>query len=100
MDKIASLREMMALNMAKLGLFGELVHCSGGYHHDLRHEVSHGKELRHYRLKEYLTRNCENYPTHEIGPIAQVLDINRGNRFVSLTSTASKAVSSHTSYTL
>ena len=88
-------REMMALNMAKLGVFGTLVHCSGGYHHDLRNEVSFGKELRHYRLNEYLTRNCENYPTHEIGPIAQVLDINRGNRFVSLTSTASKSAGLH-----
>ena len=37
-------------------------------------------------------RNCENYPTHELGPIAQWLDINRGNRMVSLTSTASKSV--------
>lgn len=88
-------RELMALNMVKLGVFGEIVHCSGGYHHDLRYEVSHGKELRHYRLNEYLTRNCENYPTHEIGPIAQVLDINRGNRFISLTSTASKAAGLH-----
>ena len=77
--------ELMVLNMVKQGVFGEIVHCSGGYHHDLRHEITHGKELRHYRLNEYLTRNCENYPTHELGPIAQVLDINRGNRFVSLT---------------
>ena len=84
-------RELMALNMAKLGLFGKIVHCTGGYMHDLRYEVSHGKELRHYRLDEYLSRNCENYPTHEIGPIAKILDINNGNRFVSLTSTASKA---------
>ena len=36
-----------------------------------------------------MTRNCENYPTHEIGPIAKVLNINYGNRMVSLTSTAS-----------
>ena len=88
-------REMMVLNMVKQGIFGEIVHCKGGYHHDLRHEVTHGKELRHYRLNEYLTRNCENYPTHEIGPIAQVLDINRGNRFVSLSSIASKSVGMH-----
>ncbi len=52
--------ELMVLNMVKQGVFDEVVHCSGGYHHDLRHEVSHGKELRHYRLNEYLTRNCEN----------------------------------------
>lgn len=87
--------ELMVMNMVKQGIFGEIVHCSGGYHHDLRHEVSHGKELRHYRLNEYLTRNCENYPTHEIGPIAQVLDINRGNRFLRLTSMASKAAGLH-----
>ncbi len=87
--------ELMVLNMVKQGVFGEVVHCSGGYHHDLRHEVSHGKELRHYRLNEYLTRNCENYPTHEIGPIAQILDINHGNRFVRLTSMASKSAGLH-----
>ena len=85
----------MVLNMVRKGVFGEIVHCSGGYHHDLRHEITHGKELRHYRLNEYLTRNCENYPTHELGPIAQVLDINRGNRFVSLTATASKSAGLH-----
>ena len=87
--------ELMVLNMVKQGVFGEIVHCSGGYLHDLRHEVSYGKELRHYRLNEYLTRNCENYPTHEIGPIARVLDINHGNRFVRLTSMASKAAGLH-----
>lgn len=86
-------RELMILNMVKQGLLGEIVHCSGGYHHDLRDEVAFGKEKRHYRLQEYLTRNCENYPTHELGPIARILDINNGNRFVSLTSTASKAAS-------
>lgn len=88
-------RELMVLNMVRQGLFGEIVHCSGGYLHDLRQEVAFGKEKRHYRLDEYLTRNCENYPTHEIGPIARILDINNGNRFVSLTSTSSKAVGLH-----
>lgn len=88
-------REMMVLNMVKKGVFGEIVHCSGGYRHDLRTEVGYGRENRHYRLDEYLTRNCENYPTHELGPIAQVLDINRGNRFLSLTATASKAAGMH-----
>jgi len=87
--------ELMVLNMVKKGIFGEIVHCSGGYHHDLRHQIAFGKEDRSYRLDEYLTRNCENYPTHEIGPIAQILDINRGNRFVSLTSTSSKSRGLH-----
>ena len=88
-------REMMALNMVKKGVFGEIVHCSGGYHHDLREEIGFGRENRHYRLDEYLTRNCENYPTHELGPSAKILDINHGNRFVSLTATASKAAGMH-----
>ncbi|MBP3936313.1 MAG: Gfo/Idh/MocA family oxidoreductase [Clostridia bacterium] len=83
--------ELMILNMVRQGLFGEVVHCRGGYCHDLRDEVGYGREIRHYRLDNYLRRNCENYPTHEIGPIANVLNINRGNRFVSLYSMASKA---------
>ncbi len=84
-------REMMVLNMVEKGVLGEVVHCAGGYMHDLRSEIAFGKENRHYRLAEYLNRNCENYPTHELGPIAKVLNINKGNRFLTLTSVASKA---------
>lgn len=83
--------ELMVTNMVRQGLFGDVVHCSGGYMHDLRSEITHGKENRHYRLRNYLTRNCENYPTHELGPIAKLLGINRGNLMVSLTSVASAA---------
>ena len=88
-------RELMVLNMVKQGLFGDIMHCAGGYCHDLRSEIAGGKENRHYRLRNYLNRNCENYPTHEIGPIAKVLDINRGNRMLSLTSMASAAKGMH-----
>lgn len=84
-------REMMVLNMVRQGLFGEVVHCAGGYQHDLRREIAFGRERRHYRLRNYISRNCENYPTHELGPIAKVLDINHGNRMLTLSSTASKA---------
>lgn len=83
--------EMMVMNMVKMGLFGEIISCSGGYCHDLRSEITRGNENRHYRLRNYLTRNCENYPTHELGPIAQVLNVNRGNRMVSLVSMATKS---------
>lgn len=83
--------ELMVLNMVRQGLFGDVVHCDGGYLHDLRDEVSRGNENRHYRFREYLTGNKENYPTHEIGPIAKLLRINNGNRFVSLVSVASRA---------
>lgn len=88
-------REMMVLNMVQKGVLGEIVHCSGGYQHDLRREIAFGRENRHYRLRNYLTRNCENYPTHDLGPIAKVLKINRGNRMITLTSTASKAAGLH-----
>lgn len=82
-------RELMALNMARLGIFGSVVHCSGGYMHDLREEIVNGDINRHYRQRNYMLRNCENYPTHELGPIMPVLNINHGNRFVSLNSVAS-----------
>ena len=88
-------REMMVLNMTRQGLLGEIVHCSGGYHHDLRSEIAYGAENRHYRLRNYLTRNCDNYPTHDLGPIARILDINHGNRMMTLSSTASKAAGLH-----
>ena len=88
-------RELMIKNMVELGLFGRIVHCSGGYQHDLREEIAFGVENRHYRLRNYLSRNCENYPTHELGPIARILGINKGNRMVSLTSTASCAAGMH-----
>lgn len=88
-------RELMVLNMVQKGIFGEIVHCAGGYMHDLREEIAFGVEKRHYRLRNYLNRNCENYPTHELGPIAKVLGINRGNRMLSLTSTSSKASGLH-----
>ncbi len=83
--------EMLISNMVADGLFGEIVHCHGAYGHDLRDEVCTGKEKRHYRLNEYINRNCENYPTHELGPIAKILNINHGNRMVKLVSMASKA---------
>ena len=83
--------ELLATAMARKGMFGTIVHCSGAYGHDLRREVSHGLINRHYRFKNYENRNLENYPTHELGPIARLLNINRGNRFVSVSAFASKA---------
>ena len=88
-------KELLVMNMVRQGLFGEIVHCAGGYQHDLRNEIAGGKETKHYRLRNYINRNCENYPTHELGPIAKLLDINNGNRMVSLTSTASCAKGLH-----
>lgn len=87
--------ELMCMNIAEKGEFGEIVHCEGGYHHDLREEVTAGNENRHYRLRNYTLRNCDNYPTHALGPIAKLLKINHGNRMLSLVSVASKSAGLH-----
>lgn len=84
--------ELLALNMKRLGLLGKIVYCEGGYCHDLREQIAFGLENRHYRFLQYKNRNTENYPTHEIGPIAKLLDINCGNRFLSLHSVSTKSV--------
>lgn len=84
--------ELMVRNMADKGVLGHIVHCEGGYRHDLRSELSGGRKNRHYRLDNYIHRNAENYPTHELGPIAKILKINRGNRLLSLVSVSSKAM--------
>ena len=80
--------EMALYNMVKQGLFGEIIHMQGGYQHDLRDEISLGRENRHGRLYNFQHRNGELYPTHQLGPISKVLDINRGNRYVSVSSFA------------
>lgn len=82
--------ELMTLNMVEKGVLGEIIHASGGYMHDLRDEVSEGYYRKHYRLDNYRKRNAENYPTHELGPIAKILKINEGNRFMTLSSHVSK----------
>lgn len=87
-------RELMLLRVVREGLLGELVHCDGGYHHDLREcDLFRGLdgERPHYRLHSYLDRNCDQYPTHELGPIMKLLSIGRGNRMLSLSSFASKS---------
>lgn len=83
--------ELLATSLVRHGILGDIVHCHGAYGHFLGDEVASGEQIRHYRLRNYLTRNCENYPTHELGPIAKIMNINRGNRMVSLVSVASRA---------
>lgn len=83
--------ELLSTALVRAGKLGEIVHCHGAYAHDLRDEISGGNIRRHYRLPHYKNRNCENYPTHELGPIAKILNIARGNRMLSLVSVASKA---------
>ncbi len=84
--------ELLTTSLVRNGALGTVVYCHGAYGHDLREEILGGNVNRHYRLENYKHRNCDNYPTHEIGPIAKLLNVNRGNRLVSLTSMASKSV--------
>jgi hypothetical protein len=80
--------ELLTLNMARNGLFGELVHAEGAYIHDLSKDWLFNKNAYadQWRLKENVGRNGSLYPTHGIGPIAQCLNINRGDRMDYLTS--------------
>jgi hypothetical protein len=83
--------ELLATNMIRKGKLGEIVCITGAYGHDLRDILANSVKNHHYRLNEYVERNCENYPTHELGPIAKILGITRGNRFTELVSCSSKA---------
>lgn len=78
--------EQLTLNMVRNGMLGELVHAEGAYIHNLL-EMNFNKNSYSdmWRLKENL-RNGNLYPTHGLGPIAQCLDINRGDRFDHLVS--------------
>ncbi len=87
--------EMALFNMIKKGLFGELIHLEGGYRHDLRDEIILGRENIHGRLYNFMNRNGELYPTHQLGPISKALGINRGNRFLTVSAIASKSRGLH-----
>jgi predicted dehydrogenase len=82
--------ELMVLNLVRQGFFGELIYCEGGYEHNLS-GMACSLERNRERAFHNLRRNADLYPTHALGPVAKILGINRGNRFVSLTSTATKA---------
>ncbi len=87
--------ELTVFNMARQGLFGEIVNTAGGYEHDLREQIVLGQENHHGRMVNFLHRNGDLYPTHQLGPIAKLLNINRGNRILSVVSVASKARGLH-----
>lgn len=80
--------ELLTLNMVRNGLLGEVVHAEGAYLHDLGRGNLFDKEgyADMWRLKENIGRNGNLYPTHGLGPIAQCLNINRGDRMEHLVS--------------
>lgn len=83
--------EMTILNMSRLGLFGELIHARCGYLHDLR-AVKHDLDGEGvWRREHSMKRNGDLYPTHGLGPVAQCLNINRGNQFDYLVSMSTKS---------
>lgn len=104
-------RDVMAvLRMVREGVFGELVHFRCGYQHDLREvKFNNGKQPygggvefgekamseARWRTFHSLKRNADVYPTHGLGPVAAMANINRGNRMVSLTSSATKGIGLH-----
>jgi predicted dehydrogenase len=111
LENVCYRRDVMAvLQMVREGLFGELLHLEGGYQHDLRgvkfndgvtpyeSGVEFGEKgfsEAKWRTKHSVHRNGDLYPTHGVGPVAMYANINRGNRFLYLTSTASKARGLH-----
>lgn len=111
LENVCYRRDVIAiLNMVRQGMFGELLHLQCGYQHDLRdvkfnngteaygHGVEFGEKAfseARWRTNHSVHRNGDLYPTHGIGPVAQMLNVNHGNRFLSLSSFATKTRGLH-----
>ena len=106
LENVCYFREMLAvLNMVRQGALGELIHCAAGYQHDCRQYCfdengsfskdefapSDGPGYQTWYTAYALNHDGNLYPTHAVGPIAQYLNINRGDRFSHLVSMSSKA---------
>jgi len=83
--------EMMILAMVRRGLLGELLHAECGYLHDLRATKFEGENEGLWRRAHSERRNGDLYPTHGVGPVAQCMNINRGNRFTRLVSMSTRS---------
>lgn len=83
--------ELLTLNLARQGFFGDIVHCEGGYLHDILDSFfDETKRYDFWRLKENAARNGNLYPTHGLGPVCQILNVNRGNKMEYMSSMASR----------
>jgi predicted dehydrogenase len=87
--------ELMTLNLVRKGVLGEVLHAEAGYLHDLRGVKfsSEGEGLWRRAWSQKLNGNL--YPTHGLGPVAQCLNVNRGDAFDYLVSTSSPARGLH-----
>ncbi len=85
--------ELLALNMVRDGVFGELTHGECAYIHDLRDlKLQIGGRSEPWRIKYSEKFNGNIYPTHGLGPVAQYMNINRGDRFDRLVSMSSPSL--------
>ncbi len=84
--------EMLILNLVRQGALGELLHAECGYLHDLRSLLFGDDGEGLWRLAHQEQRNGDLYPTHGVGPVAQWMDINRGNRFTHLVSMGTQSL--------
>jgi predicted dehydrogenase len=84
--------ELQTLNMVRQGVFGELTHAEGAYIHTLCEMIAdeNGSYQGQWRFHQNHAKNGNLYPTHGLGPVSQCLEINRGNRFLHLTSMSSQ----------
>jgi predicted dehydrogenase len=83
---------LAVLNMIRQGLLGEIVHCHCAHSHDcIDHWFFDGNGNDRWPAEFLVTRNADQYPTHSLGPVLSWMDINCGDYFQSLTSTATES---------
>jgi predicted dehydrogenase len=83
--------ELLTLNMTRQGFFGDIVHGEGAYIHNLLgSNFSKKAYWNMWRLRENASRGGNLYPTHGLGPICQIMDINRGDKMEFLVSVMSR----------
>ena len=82
--------ELATLNMAQHGLFGEIIHGEGSYHHCL--DGFWDGYWNSWRLDFNASHKGDLYPTHGLGPVCQVMNIHRGDRFKILTAMETRSV--------
>lgn len=82
--------ELTALTMAQKGLLGEIIHGEGAYHHNL--DPFWSAYWNNWRLDFNQTHKGDVYPTHGLGPVCQVMNIHRGDRFKTLVAMETRSV--------
>jgi len=73
--------ELLVLNMIRAGLLGELVHGECAYNHDLREILFETRDEGLWRRRHHTLRDSNLYPTHGLGPLANYMGVNRGDKF-------------------